>query len=162
MSQRLTAQQLIDRIQSGSLNTRSITNHPLYKNALIYFDEDSPEQFIPLDELILYIEKEKIAINEILINKQKFTNMVADLKHRPTRNRDPIMGFVGEEFRKGLRELESSRLIKREGSGKRKSKKKQKKTNKQKFNFKKLRKHITQRLKSIIKTRFKPKKNKIK
>ena len=164
---KISAQELLRRIQSGSRITRSISNNSLYKNALIYFDEDSSDQFIPLDELILYIEEERIAINEILRNKQQFTDMVADLKLRPKRKRDPIMGdIVGQEFRKGLNELESSGLLATTGSGKRKSKKKRNKISKRKrrklpkkkkletkkkIDFKKLRKHITQRLKPRFK-----------
>ena len=63
MQKKLSAQELIRRIESDSSITRSITNNPLYQNAVIYFDENSSEQFIPLDELILYTQVEQIAIN---------------------------------------------------------------------------------------------------
>lgn len=160
MQKKLSAQELIRRIESGSSITRSITNNPLYQNAVIYFDENSSEQFIPLDELISYTQVEQIAINEILTDKQKFTDMIAHLKLKPTINRDPIIGtIVGQEYRKGIQDLISYGLLQRNGSGKRKSKKKLK-TNKQKFNFKKLKKQISRRLKPRIKTRSKPKKNK--
>ena len=86
--------------------------------------------------------------------------MIAHLKLKPIINRDPIIGpIVGQEYRKGIQDLKSYGLLQRNGSGKRKSKKKLK-TNKQKFNFKKLKKQISRRLKPRIKTRSKPKKNK--